>query len=262
MDLGLKDQAALVMASSRGIGKAIAYKLAEEGANVMICSRSEKELVQAAEDISANSEGEVHYTVCDITDGLQVMELVQNTVAKFGKIDILVNNAGGPPAGIFENLDDDDWQQAFELNLLSYIRVLREAIPYMQKQNYGRIVNIASSSIKEPIDGLILSNTFRTGIMGLGKSLATELGPHEILVNTLGPGRIQTDRIDELEKGVAEQKGISKEEVKQATESTIPLGRYGTPEEFANMAVFLCSKANSYITGQSFLIDGGKTKAI
>ena len=262
MELGLKNQTALVMASSKGLGKAIATKLAEEGGNVMLASRSEVALKSAAEEIKEKTKGNVDYAVCDITNPLSIKEAVQKTVDTFGSVEILVNNAGGPPAGGFDYFDDEAWQKAFELNLLSYVRTVREVLPYMRKKGGGRILNIASSSFKETIDGLILSNTFRNGIAGLAKSLATELGRDKILVNTLGPGRIGTDRMMELDSLVADKKGITVEEMKASKEIAIPLGRYGVPEEFANMAVFLCSQANTYVTGQAFLVDGGLIRAL
>ncbi|HHY72533.1 MAG TPA: SDR family oxidoreductase [Bacillus bacterium] len=262
MDLGLKGKTALVMASSKGLGKAIATKLAEEGANLMLASRSEESLQKTAEEIKGKTNGNIHYAVCDITNAASIKETVHKTVDTFGPINILVNNAGGPPAGGFDNFDDEAWIKAFELNLLSYVRTIREVLPHMRKQGGGRILNIASSSFKEPIDGLILSNTFRNGIAGLAKSLATELGKDKILVNTLGPGRIGTDRLQELDSIAANNLGKSPEEVKVSKELTIPLGRYGLPEEFANIAVFLCSEANSYVTGQAFLVDGGMVRAL
>lgn len=174
---------------------------------------------------------------------------------------MLVNNAGGPPAGTFEEMSDDDWQYAFELNLLSYIRFIRETLPYMKKKG-GKIVNIASSSVKEPIPGLILSNTFRTGIIGLTKTLASELAQYEILINTVAPGRIATDRVASLDEIAANKQGKTKEEIEEMMKKTIPLGRYGKPEEFATYVCFLLSDMNSYMTGQTLLIDGGMVKSI
>lgn len=173
-----------------------------------------------------------------------------------------MNNAGGPPAGNFDSFGDEEWESAFQLTLLSLIRTVREVLPHMRKNGSGRIINIASSSIKQPIDGLTLSNTFRTAISGLSKSLSQELGKDGILINTIGPGRIGTDRLQELDGKIAEQRSISKEQVKEEMVKNIPLGRYGTPEEFAKTIVYLGSEANTYITGQSFLIDGGMVKAL
>lgn len=178
MDLNLKGKNALVVASSQGLGKAIAEKLFEQGANVMISSRDQAKLEKIKTELeSTNGNGRIFFQTCDIKNKQEIEKLVSETVAELGSIDLLVNNAGGPPAGTFEQMTDEDWQHAFELNLLSYIRMIREVLPHM-KQKGGKIVNIASSSVKEPIPGLILSNTFRTGIVGLSKTLATELAPY------------------------------------------------------------------------------------
>ncbi|PWA10005.1 3-oxoacyl-ACP reductase [Pueribacillus theae] len=262
MDFGLKGKTALVLASSKGLGKATAMKFAEEGANVMISSRNEEELQKTADEIREKTGANIAYKVCDIMDNEQIVDLVYETGNRFGTIDILVNNAGGPPAGNFDDFADQDWVNAFELTLLSVVRTVRAVLPYMRKQKGGRIVNIASSSFKQPIENLTLSNTFRTGIMGLGKSLSQELAKDNILINTIGPGRIETDRIIELNQKTADSKGISLEEVRAQSEAMIPLGRYGTPEEFANILVFLCSEANTYVTGQAILVDGGLIKAM
>lgn len=262
MDLGLRGKNVLVLASSKGLGKACALEFAREGANVMLTSRNEQQLSQTAEEIKSETESAVYFKKCDITQRNEIDELVAETVEKLGSIDVLINNAGGPPTGNFNDFEDDHWQGAFELTLLSLVRTVRAVTPNMRKNGGGRIVNIASSSFKQPIDGLILSNTFRTAINGLSKSLSQELGNDGILINTIGPGRIGTDRVGELDQMVAEKKGVSAEEVKAAIKSGIPLGRYGEPEEFAKMVVFLCSGANTYVTGQSLLIDGGMVKAL
>lgn len=262
MDLGLKEKTALVLASSKGLGKATAMKFAEEGANVMIASRNEAELATTAKEISDATDVTVDYKVCNVMDGEQIVDLVYETATRFRTIDILVNNAGGPPAGTFDDFSDQEWTNAFELNLLSIIRTIRAVLPYMRKQKDGRIVNIASSSFKQPLDNLILSNTFRTAIMGLSKSLSQELAKDNILINTVGPGRIATDRLTELDGKVADMKGVSPKKVQEELEALIPLGRYGTPEEFANILVFLCSQANTYVTGQALLVDGGLIKAM
>ncbi|QKY70337.1 SDR family oxidoreductase [Lentibacillus sp. CBA3610] len=263
MDLGLQDKSVIVTASSKGLGKASALQFAAEGAKVMISSRSEEELQQTAEDIQAETDNDhVAYTVCDMTKADDIQNLVDKTVEQYGTVDVLINNTDGPPAGTFDKVDDDDWQFAFELNLLSFIRTTRAVLPYMRKGDGGRIINLASSSIQQPIDNLILSNTFRTGILGLSKSLSQELAPDNILVNTVGPGRIATDRVASLDQTKAEKLNISPDEVRQDTEQNIPIGRYGQPDEFAKIITFLGSQANTYLTGQSFVVDGGMVKAI
>ncbi|NLP50646.1 SDR family oxidoreductase [Bacillus sp. RO1] len=261
MEMNLKGKTALVMASSQGLGKAIAASLIEEGVNVVLASRNEEKLADVQAELLKNNGGRASYIQTDITDSSQIQRAVQHAVDTYGRLDILVNNAGGPPAGSFEQITDEQWQQAFELNLLSYIRTIREALPHLKK-NGGKIINIASSSIKEPIPGLLLSNTFRTGIVGLTKTLAGELAGDNILINTVAPGRIATDRVAFLDEVNAEKQGITKAEMEEKVKAGIPLGRYGEPEEFAKVVTFLVSDANSYMTGSSFLVDGGMVKSI
>lgn len=263
MNLGLEGKSVVVLAASKGLGKATAHHFAAEGAHVFIASRDEQELEKTVQDIQTETGNEhVHYQVCDITDPKSIKQLVTRAAEKHGTIDILVNNAGGPPAGVFTDFDDDDWQNAFELNLLSFVRAIREVLPYMKKQQSGHIVNIASSSVKQTLDNLILSNTFRAGIVGLAKSLSQELAADNILINTVGPGRIATDRITNLDAIAAEQQNKDPEQLRKQTERSIPMGRYGEPDEFARMIVFLCSQANTYVTGQTLVVDGGLVKAL
>lgn len=262
MNLGLGNKSVLVLASSKGLGKAIALEFAKEGANVMLTSRNEALLKEAAEEISKKSGIQVNYHVCDIRKNEQLQELVQKTVDLYGTVDVLVNNSGGPMGGNFDNLNDEDWINAFQLTLLSYIRAIREVLPYMRKQKRGHIVNVASTSFKQPIDGLLLSNTFRTGIVGMAKSLSQEFAPDNILINTVGPGKFATDRVLEIDSQQAERVNINVEEFTKKSEKAIPIGRYGEPSEFAKTVVFLASEANTYITGQAILVDGGSTKAM
>ena len=261
MDFQLENKNALILASSQGLGKAIATELVKEGANVMLVGRYEEKLANAQQELQKLGSGKVLFTVADLSKLEDIQALVKNTIEGFGGLDILVNNAGGPPAGTFTDMSDEQWQQSFELNLLSYIRTIRESLPHLKKQG-GKIVNIASSSIKEPLPGLILSNTFRTAIVGLAKTLSVELAPDNILINTVGPGKIATDRIDYLAKVNADKKGITQEQLEEQVKKTIPLGRYGKPEEFAKFVTFLVSGANTYVTGQSYLVDGGMVKSI
>lgn len=262
MDLGLNGQVALVAASSKGLGRAVATALAAEGAKVMISGRGEPALRETAKEISEATGAEVGHHAADLTRADDIRALVQRTAERFGGVDVLVTNAGGPPAGTFGTVGDEDWRSAFELNLMSVVRLVREALPHMRERGGGRIVNVASSSIKQPIENLILSNTFRAGIAGLAKSLSFELAPEGILVNTLGPGRISTARSASIDAARAEALGVEIEEVRGEVEARIPLGRYGTPEEFARVAVFLASPANTYVTGQALLVDGGMVKAL
>jgi 3-oxoacyl-[acyl-carrier protein] reductase len=261
MELNLQNKTAIVAASSQGLGRAIAEQFVKEGMNVIISSRREAKLEEVASELNKTGPGKVVFQKADILNYEDIKVLIARGVEEFGGVDVLVNNAGGPPTGSFETITDEQWQTAFELNLLSYIRLVREALPHLKKQG-GRIVNIASSSIKEPIPGLLLSNTFRTGIVGLSKTLASELAPYNILVNTVAPGRIATERVAQLDDINAEKFGITREEVEQKAKQGIPLGRYGEPSEFAKVVTFLVSDANSYMTGSSFLVDGGMIKSI
>lgn len=263
MDLGLTGKSVIVLAASKGLGKATALEFAKEGARVVIASRDEEELKAAVSDIQTQTGNQnVYSKTCDVTSAGDMAELVDFAVKQNGTVDVLVNNAGGPPAGGFQDFDDDSWQRAFELTLLSYVRAIRQVLPYMQKQKRGHIVNFTSSSMKQSLDNLLLSNTFRAGVVGLAKSLSQELAPDNILINTIGPGRIATDRLRQLDEITAHNKGVSYEEVKAASESSIPMGRYGEPNEFAKQTVFLCSSANTYVTGQTILVDGGLVKAL
>lgn len=262
MDLGLKGKAVLVLASSSGLGKAAATEFCREGAQVMLFSHDEAKLKAAQCEIEELTGNKPWYTVGDVTVADDIKKAVENTAQYCGPIYALVNNSGGPPAGNFDSFADEAWQKAYELNLLSYIRAIREVLPYMRKNGTGRIVNYTSSSVKQVLDNLILSNTFRLGVVGLTKTLSQELGKDGILINVMGPGRIATDRIKYLDSVRADKSGKSIEDIYQDTIKSIPMGRYGTPEEYGKLTVFLCSDANTYITGQTILVDGGLTKSV
>jgi 3-oxoacyl-[acyl-carrier protein] reductase len=258
MDLGLKGKAALVTAASKGIGRACALGLAAEGAHVAICSRSRDDLKAAADEIRAATGAEVLAQVCDVTRADEVEALVRRVTEAFGGVDILVANAGGPPRGDFDQLTDEQWQQAFELSLLSAVRLVRAVLPGMKRRRWGRIITVQSSSVKQPIPGLLLSNAVRPGVAGLMKTLASQVGRDNILVNTVCPGRILTDR---FVSGYT-QTGKTVEEYLAAAATEVPLGRIGTPEEFANVVVFLASERASYVTGVTIQVDGGVIRGL
>src|SRR5690625_1038909 len=263
MDLNLSGKVVLVSGASKGIGKAIATEFAKEDAVVYLVSRTEANLKETVTEITeATNNQHVNYLVANMKNSSEIKQVVSNLKQKHEKIDVLINNAGGPPPGGFLDVDEEDWYHAFEQNLLSVVRMTKEVIPLMLKEGSGRIINITSSSIKASIDNLILSNVMRPGVHGLTKSLAREFAEDNILVNTVGPGKIATDRTIQLNEMRAKEKGISIEEIEKSSVADIPLGRYGKPEEFAKAVVFLASFANTYITGQALIVDGATIKAL
>lgn len=262
MELGLKGKVAIVAASSKGLGRACALGLATEGARVTMCARTEAELIAAANEVREKTKAEALAIPADVTKLADIQRVVMKTVEAFGSVDILVTNAGGPPPGVFDQMADAQWQAAFELNLLSTVRFIREVLPHMREKRWGRIINIQSSSVKQPIDGLILSNAIRPGVVGLAKTLAIELAKDNILISTVCPGRILTDRLRSFVTHRAREAGKSFEEYLPTAVADIPLGRIGTPEEFANMVVFLASERASYITGVTVQVDGGLIRGI
>ncbi|HEY2988839.1 MAG TPA: SDR family oxidoreductase [Candidatus Binatia bacterium] len=262
MDLGLKGKVALVAGASQGIGRAAALGFAREGAKVSICARGEKQLNETAEMIRRETGGEVLALAADMTKAEDIRKFVAQTVEKFGRLDIIVTNAGGPPPGEFMKFTDDDWENAFRLNFLSAVRLTREAVPHMCKVGGGRVINISSYAVKEPIAGLVLSNGVRSGVVGLAKSLSRELAKDNILVNNVCPGRIATDRAKKLNLARAERAKKSVEEIDKEMAGEIPLGRYGSAEETGDLIVFLGSARASYITGATIQVDGGLVRAI
>jgi 3-oxoacyl-[acyl-carrier protein] reductase len=264
MDLDLVGRRAALMASSDGIGKAIACALAREGVHVMLCGRDADKLAGAVEEArSAAREGaQVAGERIDLGTPHGPQLLVEAAVAAYGGLDILLTNAGGPPAGPLLALDDEAWQKAFEGVLLSVVRGARAALPHLEASEQGRIISIASSSIKATLSGLGFSNVFRPGIYGLVKTLAEELGPNGITVNLIAPGKIDTARVRWLDDTRAERSGSTGAEVRAASVRDIPLGRYGEPEELAEVAVFLASKAGRYVSGTATLVDGGSVRAL
>ncbi|MGA2285745.1 MAG: SDR family oxidoreductase [Dehalococcoidia bacterium] len=262
MDLGLEGKVALVGGASRGIGKAIAMGLAKEGCRVAICARHEQPLIEAAEEIRAAAGQEVVPIVCDMSRAGDIERFVAETVARFGRLDIVVNNAGGPPYGPFERHSDETWQAALDQNFLSAVRTTRAALPHLRKHGGGRIINITSYAVKQPLDGLILSNSARLAVVGLAKTLSRELGPDNILVNNVCPGPTLTTRMESLMRSRAEAEGRPYEEIAAEENSRIPLGHMGAPEDVAALVVFLASEAARQITGTTIQVDGGVTASV
>lgn len=257
MDLGLTGKVALVTAASQGLGKAAAMELASEGARVAVCSRSESSIQATAREIEASCGCEVLPLVADVTRQENITKLVQTTVAQLGSVDVLINNAGGPPPGTFFSTPDPDWEKAFELTLMSAVRLTRAALPHMQSKKWGRIVNIASYSVKQPVDGLTLSNSLRLSVIGWAKSLANEVAKDNILINTVCPGWTRTDRVKQLLNDRATQQNRPADEIEADLTQAIPMGRMGTPEELAALIAFFASDRASYITGTAVQVDGG-----
>jgi len=260
MDLGLKDKTALVAASSKGLGYGIARALAANGAKVSLCSRSAADIAAAAQALAADYGIETLATSCDLRRSDDIQAWVDKTAAAWGKIDCLLVNAGGPPAKTFKELSDEDWQAAFELTLMSSVRMIRATIPHMPPG--GSILTVTSSSIREPIPRLGLSTVMRSGVMGLVKTLADELAEDGIRVNNLVPGRIDTDRVAQLDANTSDKLGISIEEVQRRSLVAIPLGRYGSIDDFGAAGAFLLSPAASYTTGATLRVDGGAMRSI
>ena len=262
MDLGLGNKIAIVSASSKGLGKACAEELAREGCNLTIFSRSTANIKKTANEIKEKYNVKVLPLKADASNIKEIKKVVKSTVKKFGTVHILINNAGGPPFGYFEDFNSKDWINAIELNLMSVVNLTGEVIPYMKKQKWGRIVNITSIAVKQPIDGLILSNTARTAVIGLSKTLSNEYAGHNILINNVCPGRIMTDRIVELAEKRSKQTGKNFKSVIKEMEADIPVGRIGTPRELSSLVAFLASEKASYITGNTIQIDGGLNKGL
>ena len=261
MDFGIQGQAAIVAAASKGLGRACAVALAAEGVNVTIFARDLKALNETAAAVRAAG-AQALVLQADVTRPDQILQVVDRAASEFGRLDILVCNAGGPPPGKFSDVNEEQWEQAFQLNLMSAVRLIHAALPHMRQQGSGRIINLVSTSVREPIDGLILSSSIRSGVIGLAKTLSQELGPDHITVNNIITGSIMTDRQRALRERTARQLGITVEEAFQRVEKTIPLRRLGTPEELAALVAFLASRQAAYITGTSIPVDGGSMKGI
>ena len=251
MDLGIQNKVALVLASSKGLGKAVALELAVEGAKVIICGTDTDALASTEQEINAVAQNKVLAVVCDITDEGQRKNLVEQSLKAFGTIEILVTNTGGPAAGPFEQFKLDDWKNIYNLLFLSAVDIIQQVLPGMKEKGWGRILTITSVAVKQPADNLISSNAVRTSLLGLVKSLSNEVAIHGITVNNILPGYTSTNRLQGL---------IEKNPKVNEVKETIPMKRFGTTAEFAAAAVFLVSERASYITGQSLAVDGGWIK--
>jgi 3-oxoacyl-[acyl-carrier protein] reductase len=262
METGLRDRVAILAGASQGLGLATALALAAEGAHVSLCSRNLQALDRAASEIRQRFGVQVHTEAVDVRDGAAVGQFVQNTRQMFGRLDVCIANAGGPPAKEFLETTDEDWKDAFALNLHSAVILARAAIPHMQRQRWGRIVTISSITVRQPQPQLVLSNSVRAGIMGLVRSLANEFGKDGITANNVAPGYTATDRLKELSARRAANSGKSETEMEQTWIDQIPIGRLGRPEEVADTIVWLASERASFITGQTILVDGGMYKGL
>jgi 3-oxoacyl-[acyl-carrier protein] reductase len=262
MDTGLQGKAAIVGGASRGIGRAVALGLAQEGASVAICARNQETLDKARDEIRNETGATVLSLICDMSRHEDIKAAVAAAADAFERLDIVVNNAGGPPTGAFESLDEAYWRHAIDQNLLSAVRTTREALPHLRRSGSGRIINITSVAVKQPIDGLMLSNATRLGVIGWAKTLSRELAPHGITVNNICPGNIATERLISLIEERAKRQKQSMEDAVALEEGRVPMGFLGAPEDVAALAVFFASDKARYITGTTVQVDGGSTTAV
>jgi 3-oxoacyl-[acyl-carrier protein] reductase len=257
MDLGLKDCRAFVAGASKGLGKACAKALANEGARVFLCSRNTQELKQTAADIGAAG-----YSAADVSRPEEVTRIVAEAIAALGGLDCLVTNAGGPPTAPFEKAGDGDWDIAYRLNLMSAVRLIREALPALKASGRGRIVNLTGYGVKEPVTDLVVSDSVRAGVVVMAKTIASDLAPYGITVNNIAPGPIMTDRLSEILSARAKTLGMTPEEQFKRLSATIPVRRMGQPNEIGDLCAYLCSSQAGYLTGQTIVVDGGINRSI
>jgi len=257
MDLGLKDCRAFIAGASRGLGKACAKSLADEGVRVFICSRGPEEIKSAAMEVGAAG-----CCPADVSEPSEVKRVVAEAITTLGGLDILVTNAGGPPTGAFERAADGDWNIGYQLTLMSAVRLIREALPALKASGRGRIVNLTGYGVKEPISDLVVSDSVRAGVTVMAKTIATDLAPFGITVNNIAPGPILTDRLAEILASRAKALGITLDEQMERFAAGIPMRRVGQPKEIGDLCAFLCSPQAGYVTGQSIVVDGGVNRSV
>ena len=262
MDLGLRGKIALVTAASRGLGRAIAEALGAEGASLVICARGTDALGEAGASIAERTGAEVEMVAADVATAEGSARAWPHARDRFGRVDVLVTNAGGPPSGPFESHEWDVWQEAVELTLRSAVELTRLVLPGMKEQRWGRILNVTSIAVKQPVDGLMLSNSIRAAVTGFARTLANEVARYGITVNNMLPGYTRTDRVEQLNAATAAREGVNVDDVSRRIEAQIPMRRLGEPHEFAALAAFLASEQASYITGQSIAVDGGWIRSL
>ena len=262
MDLGLNGKIALVAAASKGLGRAVAEELAAEGASLVLCARGNDELQATCAAIEKAHGVPVLGIAANVAEPADVARVVQAALARFGRVDVLVTNAGGPPAGTFDALSSEIWQAATHLLLTSVVELTRAVLPGMRERGWGRILNITSISVKQPVANLMLSNSLRAAVTGMARTLATEVAPFGITVNNILPGYTRTERVVSLAEAAAVREGISAADATARWEAEIPMRRLGEPREFAALAAFLCSERASYITGTSVPVDGGWIRSL
>ena len=262
MDLGLKGKVALVAAASKGLGRAVAEEFAAEGASLVLCARGAEALGETCDLLTQMSGVPVLWVAADVAIAADVERIVHDGLERFGRIDILVTNSGGPPAGSFESLSGEIWEEATRLTLTSVLNLTRAVLPGMKERRWGRILNITSIAVKQPIDNLMLSNSLRAAVTGFARTLANEVATFGITVNNIMPGYTRTERVEELARLMADKEGTTPEKIRARWEAEIPMRRLGEPPEFAALAAFLVSERAGYITGSSIAVDGGWIRSL
>ena len=262
MDLGVRERVAVIGGGSKGLGRACADSLAQEGANLVICSRNPQELESAAAEIRASTGVEVLAVPGDLSQLEDIQRLIQSAADHFGRLDIVVANSGGPPSGRATDTSEETWSQSIDMALNFFIRMGREATPHMRQQKWGRVCNILASTVYQPIDNLVTSGVTRMGAVAYAKSLADEVGRDNVLVNNVAPGFLMTERMRHVFETRSEDTGQDLETVLEAGASRIPVGRFGRPEELGDFVAYLCSDKNTYVTGTTILVDGGVVRSV